>query len=136
MVAEARPSRIAGMSDGGFTLAVGDGRRLDGWSSGGTASSAVLVHLGTPSAGIPFAPMVDAVTSRGCRFVTYTRPGYGESARRPGRTVADCVDDVLPIVDALHLDRLHVVGWSGGGPHALACAGLLPELVASAATLA
>lgn len=124
------------MPEGAFTLGLADGRRLEGWSSGGGATEAVLVHLGTPSAGVPFAPMVDAVTSRGCRFVTYTRPGYGESTRLPGRTVADCVDDVVAVADALDVARLHVVGWSGGGPHALACAARLAELVASAATLA
>jgi pimeloyl-ACP methyl ester carboxylesterase len=50
--------------------------------------------------------------------------------------VADCAPDVAAIADRLGLERLHVVGWSGGGPHALACAALLPGLVRSAATLA
>ena len=58
------------------------------------------------------------------------------STRQAGRSVADCVEDVARSPTALGLERLHVVGWSGGGPHALACAALLPELVASAATLA
>ena len=51
-------------------------------------------------------------------------------------SVADCVADVTAVAAELGLERLHVVGWSGGGPHALATAALAPELVASAATLA
>jgi len=119
-----------------FELALGDGRLLEGWASAGTSSSAMLLHLGTPSAGIPYAAWVAAATERGLRFVTYSRPGYAGSTRQEGRAVADCADDVAAIARALGLERLHVVGWSGGGPHALASAALLPDLVASAATLA
>jgi pimeloyl-ACP methyl ester carboxylesterase len=94
------------------------------------------MHVGTPCGGIPWAPWVAAADDRGLRFVTYSRPGYAGSTRQPGRTVADCAADVTAMADALALDRLHVIGWSGGGPHALACAALLPELVVSAATIA
>ncbi len=113
-----------------------DGRRLDVWASDGRQGTAVLLHVGTPSAGIPYGPMVAAAVERDCRFVTYSRPGYGESTRKVGRSVADCVDDVAGIARALGLERLHVVGWSGGGPHALASAARLPSIVGSAATLA
>jgi pimeloyl-ACP methyl ester carboxylesterase len=118
------------------TLTLPDGRRLELWASRGTSTSALLVHYGTPCAGVPYAPMIQSAISRGCRFVTYSRPGYAGSTRRPGRSVSDCVEDVVELTRALGLEQLHVVGWSGGGPHALACAALLPELVASAATLA
>ena len=112
------------------------GRRLEGWASAGPARNGVLLHMGTPCAGIPYEPMVAAVVSRGYRFVTYSRPGYGGSSRWAGRSVADCVEDVSAVVQHLGLDQVHVVGWSGGGPHALACAARLPSVVASAATLA
>jgi pimeloyl-ACP methyl ester carboxylesterase len=119
-----------------FDIELEDGRRLEGWASDGDEPSAVCFHLGTPSAAIPFEPCVDAALGRGLRFVTYARPGYGGSTRDEGRSVAGCTHDVAAIARALGLERLHVVGWSGGGPHALACAALLPGLVASAATLA
>lgn len=119
-----------------FELVTSDGRRLEGWASVGTSPTAVLLHVGTPGAGIAYEPWVAEVAARGLRFVTYSRPGYAGSSRRPGRVVADCADDVAAIAGRLGLDRLHVVGWSGGGPHALASAALLPQLVASAATLA
>ena len=58
-------------------------------------------------------------------MVTYDRPGYGVSDRRPGRRVVDCVEDVAAIADALGVDRFAVTGGSGGGPHALAVAARL-----------
>ncbi|HEX2304039.1 MAG TPA: alpha/beta fold hydrolase [Gaiella sp.] len=124
------------MDPGAFEVALPDGRRLEGWASEGPSTSAVLFHVGTPCAGIAYEPLVEETARRECRFVTYSRPGYAGSTRRPGRSVADCVDDVAALARQLGLERLHVVGWSGGGPHALACAVLLPELVGSAATLA
>jgi pimeloyl-ACP methyl ester carboxylesterase len=122
--------------EGTFTVDLPNGRRLVGWEAGAPGAPGLLFHFGTPSAGIPFAPLVDEALARGCRFVTYSRPGYAGSTRLEGRSVADCASDVIALLDSRGLDRVHVVGWSGGGPHALACAALLPERVASAATLA
>jgi pimeloyl-ACP methyl ester carboxylesterase len=135
MVAEASAYDRRVTGDQG-KLELADGRRLEWCASPGSSSKAVLVHLGTPSAAVPYAPMVQCVVDRGCRFVTYSRPGYADSTRRAGRSVADCVADVVELARALGIEQLHVVGWSGGGPHALACAALVPELVVSAATLA
>jgi pimeloyl-ACP methyl ester carboxylesterase len=73
--------------------------------------------------------------ARGLRFLGYDRPGYGGSDPHVGRTVADAATDVAAIAAALGIRRLLVWGLSGGGPHALACAALLPDLVAAAATV-
>jgi pimeloyl-ACP methyl ester carboxylesterase len=121
---------------GAFTVDLPDGRRLEGWEAGEPGGSGLLFHFGTPSAGIPFTRLVDETLARGCRFVTYSRPGYAGSTRLAGRSVGDCAADVSALLDALGLDRVHTVGWSGGGPHVLACAALLPDRVAAAATLA
>ena len=94
-----------------------------------------VFHLGTPFAGDPLADWAEAGVERGLRHVLYSRPGYGDSDRHEGRSVADCVSDVEAVTAALGIDRFHTVGWSGGGPHALACAALLPERVLSAATI-
>lgn len=112
-----------------------DRRTLEVWATPGR-SSALLLIPGTPCAGVPYGPAVEAASTRGLRFVTYSRPGYASSTRQRGRSVADCVSDVRAIAHELEVDRLCVVGWSGGGPHALACAALLEGLVVSAATLA
>ncbi len=117
-------------------LSAADGRRLDVQVSGPEGGATVLFHFGTPSAGILYPPMVELGAERGLRHVTYSRPGYGRSDRAAGRSVADCARDVTTVLDELGIDRCHVVGWSGGGPHALACAALLPERTIAVATLA
>lgn len=71
----------------------------------------------------------------GARLISFDRPGYGGSDRRPGRRVVDVVEDVAAVADALGLGRFAVAGRSGGGPHALACAALLPGRVTRAAAL-
>jgi pimeloyl-ACP methyl ester carboxylesterase len=71
----------------------------------------------------------------GVHLITYDRPGYGLSDPHPGRSVADAADDVQAIADALGLSEFAVIGRSGGGPHALACAALLPDRVTRVASL-
>lgn len=96
----------------------------------------VLVQQGTPMSGLLFEPHVRDAELRGIRLVGYDRPGYGGSTASPGRSVADAAADVRAIADALEVERLAVWGISGGGPHALACAALLPDRVAAVASLA
>ena len=79
--------------------------------------------------------MADAA-ERGLRLIGYDRPGYGRSTPCPGYSIADCAGDVRAICAALEIDRLAMWGISGGGPYPLACAALLPDLVAAAASLA
>jgi pimeloyl-ACP methyl ester carboxylesterase len=116
-------------------VSTADGRSLDVVSSGAAGSKALFVHVGTPSGAIADEHAIRVAAERGLRYVTYARPGYGDSTRRPGRAVADCVEDVRAIARALGLDRLLVVGISGGGPHALACAALAPDLVTACAPI-
>jgi pimeloyl-ACP methyl ester carboxylesterase len=112
-----------------------DGRDLDVLVGGADASDALLLIQGTPSGVVVRGPEVEAAEARGLRFVTYGRPGYADSTRAPGRAVADIAADVRALAGELGLTRLFVVGWSGGGPHALACGALLPDLVAGVATI-
>jgi pimeloyl-ACP methyl ester carboxylesterase len=98
--------------------------------------TALIVHHGTPGAGVDYEPFVSAAAERGLRHVSYSRPGYAGTPRQPGRTVASCAADVERILDGLGAERCYTLGWSGGGPHALACAALLPERVIKAATIA
>jgi pimeloyl-ACP methyl ester carboxylesterase len=80
--------------------------------------------------------MADAAAERGLRTVMCARPGYGRSDPRPGRRVADVVDDVATVLDELGCERFVTAGWSGGGPHALACAAGMPERCLAAASIA
>jgi len=92
--------------------------------------------MGTPSLANMYAPLVELGAARGIRHVVYMRPGYGESERCEGRLVADCAADVTAVADALGVGRFYTAGRSGGGPHALATAALLPDRVIAAATIA
>ncbi len=96
----------------------------------------VLVHMGTPNSRLLYGPNVADAEARGLRLICYDRPGYGGSTPQAGRTVADCADDVRAICQALEVNRIGVWGISGGGPHALACAALLADLVVAVASLA
>src|SRR2546429_8030019 len=92
----------------------------------------LLFHVGTPMAATHFEPLSLAAASSGLRTVTYSRPGYGRSTRRPGHALADAAGDVRAILDRLGADRFVTLGWSGGGPRALACAAMLSDRCAAA----
>ena len=112
-----------------------DGRTLEVNVVGPDAAPALIAHSGTPSDGSLHRETIEEGAQRDLRQVSYARPGYAGSDRHDGRSVADCARDVEAIADALGIDRFHAVGWSGGGPHALACAALLPDRVIAAATV-
>lgn len=90
---------------------------------------------GTPGCRLSRWPVDSAYADAGVLYVTTDRAGYGQSTRRPGRSVADEAQDVLAVADAMGFDRFGVIGGSGGGPHALACAALLPGRVERVACL-
>ncbi|GGT91688.1 alpha/beta hydrolase [Streptomyces violascens] len=93
-----------------------------------------LLH-GTPGSRLGPAPRSAVLYRLGVRLITFDRPGYGDSDRLPGRRVAHAAADVEAIADALDIGEFAVVGRSGGAPHALACAALLPDRTARAAAL-
>jgi pimeloyl-ACP methyl ester carboxylesterase len=119
-----------------LTVVMRDGRDLRVLSAGDESARPVLVHGGTPNSRLLAPSWLEDADRRGIRLISYDRPGYGGSTPQPGRTVADCASDVQAIAGALGIERLAVWGYSGGGPHALACAALLPDLVSAVATLA
>jgi len=118
------------------SIRAADGRSLEVVTAGAQDGIPVIFHHGTPGAAGAFAPFAEAALERGLRHVAYSRPGYGSSDRHAGRTVADCAGDVAAIADALGAERFYTMGGSGGGPHALATAALLPERVIAATTIA
>lgn len=113
-----------------------DGRILDVFVAGPEDGEILLFHHGSPGVGVPSAKLVAAAAERGLRYVAITRPGYAGSTRRQGRNVADVADDVVAVLDHLGVERCFAMGWSGGGPHTLACAALLPERVVAAVAVA
>jgi pimeloyl-ACP methyl ester carboxylesterase len=113
-----------------------DGRTLSVVEAGDGRGKVVFALHGTPDSRLLYGPHVADASKRGIRLVGYDRPGYGGSSPQPGRRVADAAKDVASIADYLGVERFAVWGISGGGPHALACAALLPKRVAAAASLA
>ena len=111
-----------------------DGRTLHAYDSAEEDRLAVVWHHGTPNIGAPPAPLFGDADRLGLRWVAYDRPGYGGSTARPGRDVASAAEDVRSVVDALGIDRFALLGHSGGGPHALACAALLADRVLAVAS--
>jgi pimeloyl-ACP methyl ester carboxylesterase len=117
------------------TVTTPDGRSLDVLDSGGDGLT-LLYHSGTPGGAVPWPAGIEAARRSGLRWVTYSRPGYGSSTPKPGRTVADAAADSATVLDALGIADFVSSGWSGGGPHALACAALLPGRCRGVATIA
>jgi pimeloyl-ACP methyl ester carboxylesterase len=107
-----------------------DGRRLDLRVSGPDGGFPLVFHHGTPGAATPIRALERAVHARGLRLVTTSRPGYGDSTRQPGRAVADVVADTAAALAAIGAERCLTAGWSGGGPHALACGARLEAAAA------
>jgi pimeloyl-ACP methyl ester carboxylesterase len=106
------------------------------------------VSYGSPD-GLPVFHFHGALTSRwegfwlhraaracGVRLVTVDRPGIGVSDFVVGRRIADWPRDVAQLADRLGFGPFAVIGVSGGGPYALACAAAMPERVKRVALVA
>ncbi|MEV0130878.1 alpha/beta fold hydrolase [Dactylosporangium sp. NPDC050688] len=120
---------------GEFEVPLRDGRVLHAYDTRG-GDHVVFWHHGTPNTGAPPSPLFAASEPLGIRWISYDRPGYGGSTPHPDRSVASAAADAAAVADALGVDRFAVMGHSGGGPHALACAALLPDRVTAAVSVA
>src|SRR5689334_21458808 len=112
------------------------GRTLDVVAAGEEGAPALVFHHGSPGSGLLHSTEIESAERLGARLIAYSRPGFGGSSPAEGRVVADAAEDVAAILDALGVERFATYGWSGGGPHALACAALLGDRVLAAATWA
>jgi pimeloyl-ACP methyl ester carboxylesterase len=117
------------------TIRAADGRHIAYAEWGVPDGYPVIVIHGTPGCRLGRHPDPDVVRQAKARLITVDRAGYGRSDRNPGRRVVDVVPDVRALADALGFDRFAIAGGSGGGPHALAVAALLPDRVTRAACI-
>ena len=117
------------------TIRTGDGRLLEALVSGPPDGTVLMFHTGTPCGLVPLPAGLDPALM-GIRTVLYARPGYGHSTPQPGRTVADAAGDTAAILDALGAGKFVNLGWSGGGPYALACDALLADRCLATAVIA
>src|SRR5947207_2705893 len=118
-----------------MSIPASDGRALEVVLAGPPNGVPLINFHGTPGAAGPLDQLVDAGAQRNLRHITYSRPGYSGSDRLRGRSVADCVADVVAIADALGYERFYCSGGSGGGPHSIACAALIPDRVIGVAAI-
>jgi pimeloyl-ACP methyl ester carboxylesterase len=114
------------------TVRLGDGRRLGYAEWGDTGGRPLLYFHGWPGARVEARLADEAAKASAVRLIALDRPGMGLSDFQRGRTFVDWCADVVEVADALQLDRFAVLGISGGGPYAAACAWKLSDRVTRA----
>lgn len=102
------------------TLKLTDGRFLEYFDNGISSTSAIVFHHGTPAHASLWSAWLDLAASKGIRALSYSRAGYGISDRNEGRTVFSNNGDIRELLDSFGIRDFISIGWSGGGPHALA----------------
>jgi len=117
-------------------IAVGEDRRIGFAEFGDPQGRAVFWLHGTPGARrqIPMEARVFA-EQRSIRLIGVDRPGIGSSTPFQYENVLAFAVDMATIADTLGIDKMAVVGLSGGGPYALACAAAMPERIVAAGVL-
>jgi pimeloyl-ACP methyl ester carboxylesterase len=129
-----RDATVAGMESMSVTLP--DGRLLDVLAgSAGAGNQGLVFHHGTPGNAPRYETWFPSVEARGLRPIAFSRPGYASSTRLRGRRVASVVDDIVSLLDELGIGEFYSLGGSGGGPHTIACAALLPDRCLGSAAL-
>ncbi len=117
-------------------LRLADGRDIEFLTAGPEDGLPLVVHEGTPVGLEINSKLGAAAAERGLRIVQVARPGYVQSTPLPGRRVADIAADVAAVLDDLGSGTFVSIGFSGGGPHSIACAALLPGRCLAAASVA
>jgi pimeloyl-ACP methyl ester carboxylesterase len=117
-------------------LRLADGRDIEFLTAGPADGVPLVVHEGTPVGLVINNRLGAAAADRGLRLVQVARPGYVQSTAQPGRRVADIANDVAEVLDDIGSDTFVSIGFSGGGPHSIACAALLPGRCLAAASVA
>ena len=113
-----------------------DGRRL-GFAQFGDADGQPIIFFHDLWGNRNLRHPDDSILARlGIRLIGVDRPGYGMSTRKSGRSLMDVVDDVMLLSKAMKLERFSVLGFSAGGPYALACAYRFPQIVRRCAIVA
>ena len=118
------------------TIPVGGGRELCVELAGEPGGKPILHQPGEPMSRRLYGGWIADAEQKGIRLVGIDRPGYGGSTEHPGYNVASAAQDVRAVAEALGYDRLGIWSISGGGPYALACAALLPDLAVAVAAVA
>jgi pimeloyl-ACP methyl ester carboxylesterase len=114
-------------------MQLADGRDLAWAEMGDPMGYPVFAFHGTPGSRHGFLIGSAPAKAAGARLIAPDRPGYGLSTRQRRRTLEGWANDVAQLADHLGVEHFAVLGVSGGGPHATACARFLPDRVSAAA---
>jgi pimeloyl-ACP methyl ester carboxylesterase len=123
-------ARVTAVPRADHIVTLNDGRSVAYAEWGDVGGRPVVLFLGTPGSRL-LCPDADATERLGVRLITVDRPGYGCSDPDPDLSLLSWADDYAALHDLLSLPPCPVVGWSGGGPYAIACAVRAPGLVTS-----
>ena len=115
------------------TITLRDGRTLSYARFGDPDGSPVFYFHGFPGSRLEPRIGHEGALKAGVKLLAIDRPGFGRSTRKPGRCLLDWPDDVVELADALGIERFAVMGVSGGGPYAAACALKIPQRLRAAA---
>lgn len=112
-----------------LVLQLEDGRQLGYAEYGQPDGRPIFYFHGLPGSRYECGLFHPAAEALGVRIISLDRPGYGLSTAQPGRSLNAWPQDVKALADALGLQHFSMIGVSGGGPCALACASALPERI-------
>ncbi|MBM3656506.1 MAG: alpha/beta hydrolase [Actinobacteria bacterium] len=99
------------------TLRLSDGRAFEYLDNGISSDKAILFLHGTPGDATAWSTWLNEITT--VTAIATSRPGYGLSERKGGRTVAHDLQNQAQVLDHLGIKSFVAIGWSGGGPHSL-----------------
>lgn len=111
------------------SLALSNGRRLHWCEYGSPTGRPLLYCHGLPGSRLELTTAAEPAADHGLRLIVPDRSGYGGTSSNPGRTLAGTADDVEALLDYLDIHQLDIMGFSGGGPHAMAIASRLGKRV-------
>ena len=108
------------------SVKLSDGRSLSFARFGDPSGKPVFYFHGFPGSRLEPQSNHDAFLKAGIQLLALDRPGIGHSTRKNKRKLLDWPDDVVEVAKILKLEKFSILGVSGGGPYALACARAIP----------
>lgn len=102
------------------TQTLADGRHLEILYNEKLKGNSVIFHHGTPSDATLWRDWLDFLESKNIGALAYSRAGYGKSDRKQNRSVISINEDIVQVLERFSIEKFVALGWSGGGPHAIA----------------